>query len=539
MYYNLIGNEWDTVIGNITFTIIMPKEFEVSKLGFSSGKFGSISNNNIKYNVNGNTITGSYNNILEVGEALTIRCELPEGYFVNASFVPQILVYLMFIIPILSLIISLILWYKYGRDSCIVETIEFNPPEGLNSLEVGFMYKGKATNKDVTSLLIALANKGFIEISDKVIEIDSEKLKIKKQAKIRANKKITSLQNKIEEEKRINPNSKKIKYYENMLDIYKNINNEVNYENSEIKSNKKNNFIIKKIKEYNGTNINEKIFFDGLFKSGREEVTERELINNFYITNSKILDNMNKKENISKILEKNTLKKIIIMLLIAISTIIIIAVPILEYSDLISFLTLAFVCAIFTPIIIKLPFIFRNIFIVIAIIILLIMLPIKEIVLNNYIYTLGFIIGIICLIGMILFSSLMPKRTKYGIEILGKIKGFKTFLETVEKEKLETIISDNPNYFYDILPYTYVLGISDKWIKKFESITLMPPYWYNSSYNTFDISTFETFINSTIKITQNNMRFSLSNFSSGGFSSSSSGGGISGGGSGGGGGGSW
>lgn len=37
LYYNLIGNEWDTVIGGITFNITMPKEFDSSKLGFSSG----------------------------------------------------------------------------------------------------------------------------------------------------------------------------------------------------------------------------------------------------------------------------------------------------------------------------------------------------------------------------------------------------------------------------------------------------------------------------------------------------------------------
>ena len=34
LYYNIIGDDWDTVIGNITFTITMPKEFDASKLGF-------------------------------------------------------------------------------------------------------------------------------------------------------------------------------------------------------------------------------------------------------------------------------------------------------------------------------------------------------------------------------------------------------------------------------------------------------------------------------------------------------------------------
>lgn len=36
LYFNLIGNEWDTTISNIDFTITMPKDFDKSKLGFSS-----------------------------------------------------------------------------------------------------------------------------------------------------------------------------------------------------------------------------------------------------------------------------------------------------------------------------------------------------------------------------------------------------------------------------------------------------------------------------------------------------------------------
>ena len=48
----------------------------------------------------------------------------------------------------------------------------------------------------------------------------------------------------------------------------------------------------------------------------------------------------------------------------------------------------------------------------------------------------------------------------------------------VEKDKLEMLVNDNPNYFFDILPYAYVLGVSDIWSKKFESIAIAPPTWY-------------------------------------------------------------
>lgn len=119
---------------------------------------------------------------------------------------------------------------------------------------------------------------------------------------------------------------------------------------------------------------------------------------------------------------------------------------------------------------------------------------------------------------------------------LQKIKGFKMFLETAEKERLETLVDENPEYFYDIMPYAYVLGVSDKWMKKFENIAINPPSWYYG-YNTFTFHTMYHFMNSTVRNCSEAMTSVPQTSSSGGFSGG--GGGFSGGGSGGGGGGSW
>ena len=127
----------------------------------------------------------------------------------------------------------------------------------------------------------------------------------------------------------------------------------------------------------------------------------------------------------------------------------------------------------------------------------------------------------------------MPKRSKYGIEMLGRIRGFKNFLETAEKDRLEFLVNENPTYFYDILPYTYVLNVSDKWIERFEAINLTQPDWYDSP-NSFSITSFDTFMSSTMSSADSAMSSSPSSDSG-----SSSGGGSSGGGSGGGGGSSW
>jgi len=551
-YYNIIGTDWDTAIGNVTFSITMPKKFDASKLGFSSGMYSSTDNRNVKYNVNDKTITGEYQGILEPKEALTIRCELPEGYFVDAGLKVQFVNYVYFLVPILFLGVSYWLWYKFGRDDLVVETVEFYPPEGLNSLDIGFLYKGEAVNKDVTSLLLYLANKGYIQIIDKKIDLENEKINLNPESIELANQKIVDLKSKIEEEKQKNPDSKKIKYYENMLSIYKDIDKPIDYSkygvSSSIKnSNKKNNYMIRKIKDYDGNNPDERKFMEGLFEQNRTEVTEDMLYNEFYITNNIILHHMNQKKNKDKVFEKTSRNKsiwIILMIIITYCTITI--PPVLEYGEWMNMpLALVFPILGYSAICLMIltkgnlfmkifGFLWGASFFSIG---CLMMIPI---LIQYPIYLVLYIIGLLCIFFMFLFVENLPKRTPYGNEMLGKIKGFKTFLENVEKEKLEAMVMENPLYFYDILPYTYVLNISDKWIKKFETISIVAPTWYDST-SSFDVDSFATFITHTMNSAQYNMSSSPSSGSSdfGSSSSSSTGGGSSGGGSGGGGGGSW
>lgn len=551
IYYNIIGTEWDTAIGNITFTITMPKEFDASKLGFSSGQIGSTDNSNVNYTVNGNVITGSYNGILGNGDGLTVRCELPEGYFVDAGLTVNKKDIIMFSIPVVFLIIAILMWNKYGRDDIVVETVEFYPPEGLNSLDVGFLYKGKAENKDVTSLIVYLANKGYIKIKDTKIEANSKKVNLSEESKKEANEKIIELQNKIEEETKKDPASPKIKYYQNMLNIYTNIDEPIHYEQYGVKNtinkyNNKNKYVFEKLKEYDGTDENERIFMEGLFECG-DEVTEGMLYNKFYNTNNRILNRKNNKKSKNTIFEKSSTNKKWLCILMIIATYLLITIPpVLSYGEpeMLPF-ALIFPGVGFT---ILFTMVFGQKQVALKVIGLIwgslfggipwlaMVLPV---ITQDIIYMIGYIIGIICIVGMVIATIHMPKRNKYGREMLGRINGFKDFLKTVEKERLEALVMENPNYFYDILPYTYVLDISEKWIKKFESMSLTAPDWYSSN-DLFDIGRFGSFMNSTMTSAERSMTSSPSSSSGGGSSGgSSSGGGSSGGGSGGGGGGSW
>ena len=72
-------------------------------------------------------------------------------------------------------------------------------------------------------------------------------------------------------------------------------------------------------------------------------------------------------------------------------------------------------------------------------------------------------------------------------EVLGEILGFKEFITVTEGDKIKFMLQENPELFYDILPFAQVLGVTNEWENKFASITLEPPSWYyGDGYSAFD-----------------------------------------------------
>ncbi len=499
----------------------MPKDFDKSTLGFTTGVKGSNAYpSDLEYVVEGNKIIGTLKSTLKAGEGLTIRLTLPDGYFVGASLNFDIYTICVIAFCIISILITFLIWQKYGKNEEVIETVEFYPPEGLNSAEVGFLYKGNADIKSIISLLIYLANKGYIKIEET-------------------------------DQKRLFSKSKVVK--------------------------------IIKLKEYDGDNECEKIFFNGLFdklrpkgtlikaskiqrseqrkwnkiswkdakkraeieakiEESKDYVTFRDLYFEFCRTIGIIGFRFNNKYNKEQILEPMSLGKCIYFIFIIIAIFILITVkPVNElYGGITVPLTLLLSGISYTVLFNMIDE--KNS--IIAIIFKLVCLGfIGKFWVNNLfssltyypIYLITYIIGIVCIIVLVFFIKIMRKRTPYGNKMYGKIKGFKRFLETAEKEQLEDLVEQNPEYFYNILPYTYALGVSKKWMKQFETIALKGPGWYSSSTE-FNVRTFNNFINSTMRSATNAMTSgnssgssSTSGDSSGG---ASSGGGVSGGGSG-------
>lgn len=138
---------------------------------------------------------------------------------------------------------------------------------------------------------------------------------------------------------------------------------------------------------------------------------------------------------------------------------------------------------------------------------------------RNYILLISvFLSGILFLI----FAPFMPKRTSKGIEAYWQILGFKEYINTAEKYRLQ--FQERENIFEEFLPYAIIFGLVEKWLRAFEGIYRIHPQWYEGSYHgAFSFQEFFRSFNPLLN-SMNNI-FRESGFDGKGFSGGGSGGG--------------
>ena len=160
LYFNIVGTEWECPIANISWEIHMPKAFDATSLGYSVGNYAAsgYDTDMLQSTVTDQTITGSYAGNLNAYEGITVRCTLPEGYFIyKINYMPYVLVALV------VLLCAILFWFT-GKEDKVIPVISFEPPEGYNPLDVAFVEKEAVSNADMAALLIYLANKGYLRI---------------------------------------------------------------------------------------------------------------------------------------------------------------------------------------------------------------------------------------------------------------------------------------------------------------------------------------------------------------------------------------
>lgn len=366
------------------------------------------------------------NALLKSFFALLVLCNIAFfGYISNLLLDIKAIVLLLssfdFMLIILAVILAAVLisflvyYFKHRDKKELVTTVEFSSPDDMTPAEVGFLIDGVVDGSDISSMLVYWAGKKYVEISND-----------------KKNQKMTKLVDKLPDD----------------------------------------------AKDY------EKVLFNKIFGTDKE----------VFVKNiSKKIDSDQTVTNVVKAIEKNvgdkyfdsstiTYRQFFICFFAAIFYFA------LSYCGVEYYLIFGILAVIMTGLFILCADWVLNYYDyrhknnafkgrVVSFVFFLILMGLIAaacfilFMLLGYYFEAFFLLAI-CVV--MLFSVLLSRKiriyTKEGGEKLGKIIGFKEFIDTAEADRIKMMVEKNPNLYYDVLPYAYVLGVSDKWIKNLDVI---------------------------------------------------------------------
>jgi len=176
--------------------------------------------------------------------------------------------------------------------------------------------------------------------------------------------------------------------------------------------------------------------------------------------------------------------------------------------------------------------------------IILIIITINQ---SNKVYIAYLVVICFILILNALFNHLLQAPTVFGQKLLGKIDGFRMYLNTAEQDRLDLMHPPEmtPQLFEKYLPYALALGVENRWSEQFNNAMKIKgseyqsyqPSWYiGNNFSQTNFAETATALGAGLAST---VVSASTPPSSSGSSSGFGGGGFSGGGGGGGGGGGW
>ena len=483
LFHTILGADFKEDIRHFDFKIEFEKPLPqkaVDNLKWYSGRYGDQSNIiPILYEATPTYIAGTCDSI-RPNHALTASMELPEGYYEGVDKVQYFWHYLWLALTVVCMSIIIFRALTIDRGRSVVKTIEFYPPEGISSAEVGVIIDNSVDEGDISSLIPWFAEKGYLKIEEtKYKKIVLTKLKSLPENAPKYQKKLMDL---------FFPKGTTTVRLSQLGDKSAQMN--------EVKS------ALKKVFSEDGkrglvkldswvfmyiplllfgtltiaTNIVHHFRMDELYIAGFIWLLPTVLGLSLRLSGS------------DSDLYSSTFKRVIYFLVkfTIMATVALIYSEIPDYgSPMVDWEILLFFLA-------------------------------------------NFITIELC--------GRFNLNTDYRIDMMGRLLGFKEFIETAEKENLERLQMEDATYFYRVLPYAMVFGLANTWARKFKTITVEKPDWYSTA----GIYSGPNFTNHLVSSVNDTVRSHVSSCShSSSHGGGHSGGGFSGGGGGGGGGGSW
>lgn len=488
--FNLLGTENEAPVERFDFNVFIPLNgISAGEVGITlfRGLYGDRAQF-VDYSSQIQTIDGVDFLVVSgsafsfaIGEGVTIRLDLPEGYFrvVDRSAVVKAAIcgtgfFLLFL--------SLVAWRRFGVDEPAVVTARFTPPDGLSPMYVGYINDGAVGGRDLSAMLFYWADKGFIRIEETEKGI------------YRAVKLVSKLDGaEIAEEALFNGIFNKTGDGE-IADLSKTA-----------------------LVSISGTINSCKQYVAGYF-TGKRALTEEKSTtrSKFYTVVSAVPLLL---FSVFTSVYNYDLGLMIFAGYVSVFTTIVSSVLIGNAVRLLE----AHRGSVFMAVLCVAPYaaaagLFGLFFSFV-----------------DY----RFLICCTALSAGIMFvSKFISKKSAYGRRITDEVAGFRDFIDKVEMDQLKALIDDDPEFYYHVLCYAIVLGLEKKWADKFRFASVPAPEWY-SGMGAFDVAVLSGMARGMQNAVNAAAAARNAGHSIGGLASGGGGGGFSGGGMGGGGSRSW
>lgn len=421
VYYNVFGTDYPVEIHNASFTVTLPKQTSSEFLCYVGTK--NIQNLNagvsktmfedgrVKYSLNEGVLLNAHNGI-------SVKCVLEEGYFSDLNELVRVHDNINTILIVCACVFSAILLGLFVMFAVIrkntVVTVEFYPPDDLTPPDAKYLLDGVCRGETMASLFVYWASKGLVKI-----ELDDDK------------------------------KPKLVRKVQNIPEHYSSY---------------------------------EKIMFNKLFENAdfvdvkqHNEEAARTISSASGLVKNKIGQRYSKRSLSTKLMS------CLFGMLFLIGVIIVeLYVSRCNIAAVVCYVV-SCVCVVAAGVLINIMSNTKNntskrLKKAIIAAILIVLFVVGNIVFS-YISCLHFAARVLGFLPLLIAIGLNHLAEEYGDncrEMVGRVIGFRRTLEMVEKDKLIKLVDDDPEYFYNILPYAYAFGITRKFVKKFEGLTI--PY---------------------------------------------------------------
>lgn len=437
VYFNLLG-KWDAVINHFQFTVRMPKPFDRNNVTLYTG---DAQNTDIEYHVVGNTVTGSSRTALH-DEDVTIRILLDEGYFVGARQLSNTYVYAAVVVVCLLTVCSALLWLFFGRDDKVFPKAIYYPPPGITPADAGYILKGSVSDADMSALVLYWADKGYLDVQQ--MEDGTMRFSKRREADAGMQGYEQRIFNKMFEDREdVSPMVLQFSTAQTVQAAKKELTDGFTKNPFRRIFTRKSRVVQALSCLFSGCCI-------GVF-AGVAAYTRTYSVTNFVLF--------------------GLLTMAVYFGLAMITCSVVNRLPRHGNAN--------YVIASF------------SVNMVIAVFAGFIMIGMSNLILPVLVGVVG---AMLCNI----FAAYGLKRTEQGNRWLEELLGFKEYIRTLEPPRLGQMLEKDGDYFFSILPYAYVLGVSEEWIALFDETVVQKPQWYDAGMGPFDGAAFKTMYDSLL-----------------------------------------